>query len=251
MHGKAVWVVEDGAPRKVVDVPGTPAGLGWLPDGTLLVAAQQDRVVHRVVDGRLTPHADLSESVPSAINDMWVMPNGQAYVGEMGFDVHAFLAAAEEGRTDGPEFAFARVWLVDTDGSHQPATEAELMFPNGIVPGPKPGTLLVAESFGLRISAFDVAPDGTLSGSRVWAQLDFAPDGIALDGDGNLWVADPAGQRAVLLAEGGAVLSVVPTESRCLSVAVSDSHLYLCTTPETDPHRSVALAASRVELAPL
>jgi sugar lactone lactonase YvrE len=251
MHGQAVYVLEDDGPRKVADVPGTPAGLGWLPDGSLLVVSQQQRIVYRVESGGLAVHADLSGSVDSALNDMWVLPDGRAYVGEMGFDVHAFLEAAAEGRTDGPAFAFGRVFVVEPDGSHRPACDSELMFPNGIVSGPH-DQLLVAESFGFKVTAFRIAADGSLTEPRLWAELGFAPDGLSLAPDGRLWVADPAGKRAVLVAEGGAELDEVPTADGCLSVALggpTGDDLYLCTTPETHPHRAVALAGSHVEVA--
>ena len=254
MHGKAVYRLFDDEVTKVVDVPGTPAGLGWLPDGSMLIVAQNDRVIYRLADGELSVHADLSSVVPSALNDMWVMPTGRAYVGEMGFDVHGFLAAAEQGRTDGPTFAHGRIFVIDVDGSYRPATPPQLMFPNGIVRGPRDDQLLVAESFGFRISVCDVAADGTLANLAVWAQLDFAPDGISLDSEGHLWVADPAGCRAALVAEGGRILRSVPTSQKCLSVALGgeDGHaLYLCTTAETDPQRSVLLAGSHVEVASL
>jgi sugar lactone lactonase YvrE len=254
MHGKAVHVLDGDRARKLVDVPGTPGGLGWLPDGSMLVVAQNERALYRLASDNLTRYADLSASGSSPLNDMWVAQSGRAYVGEMGFDVHAFLEAAQQERTDGPAFAFGRVLVVDTDGSHRPAGEADLMFPNGMVPGAEPDELLVAESFGFKITAFHVAADGSLTEPRLWAQLDFAPDGIALDADGHLWVADPAGKRAVLLAQGGSVLDAVPTTDTCLAVALGGAtgdDLYLCTTPDTDPHRSVALAGSHVEVVSL
>jgi sugar lactone lactonase YvrE len=248
MHGRAVHVVSDGASRKLVDVPGTPGGLGFLPDGTLLVVVQDQRAVYQLRDGDLVLHADLSSSVTSNVNDLLVLPSGRAYVGEMGFDVHAFLAAAAEGREDGPAFVPARLLVIDPDGSHRAATGATLLFPNGIALAPT-GELLVAESFGFRISALELAEDGTVAGSRLWAQLEFAPDGISVTPEGHLWVADPDGRRAALVAEGGEVLAEVATEDKCLSVAFEGTQLALCTTVETDPHRSTARPGSKVLVA--
>ena len=252
MHGKAVYLLAEDGPRKLADVPGTPAGLGWLPDGSMLVVSQNERAVYRLCGDELSLYADLGSSGTSPLNDMWVMPDGRAYVGEMGFDVHAFVHAAEEGRGDGPGVTTANVLLVDTDGSHRPAHDADFLFPNGIVSGPGGDRLLIAESFGLKISLCDIAADGSLTGHRTWAQLEFAPDGITLDANGDLWVADPANRRAVLVAEGGVILNAVPTRDKCLSVAlggVNNDELYLCTTPDTDPRRSVGLAGSHVEVA--
>lgn len=253
MHGKAVYVVENSRPHKVVDVPGTPGGLGWLPDGSLLVVVQERRAVYRFHDGQLVLHADLSTSGASPVNDMLVLPSGRAYVGEMGFEVHGYLKALAEGRTDGPEFAFARLFLVDADGSYQEATDASLMFPNGIVAS-SDSELLVAESFGFKITACDLEADGTVSGTRLWAQLDFAPDGISLDPEGLLWVADPAGKRAVLVAEGGAVVDEVALDEECLSVALggpSGRELALCTTSEKDPDLSREVLSGKVQLVTL
>jgi sugar lactone lactonase YvrE len=253
MHGQAVYVVADGTPSKLVDLPGTPGGLGWLPDGTLLIVVQDTRAIYRFRGGKLELHADLTSSGTTPLNDMLVLPSGRAYVGEMGFDVHAFLAAAKEGRSDGPPFAFARLLLVEPDGTHRPATDSVLMFPNGIV-AVSETELLVAESFGFKITSCALGDDGVVSGTRLWAQLEFAPDGISLDEDGHLWVADPDGRRAVLVAEGGAILDEVPTGTECLSVALggeTGSDLALCTTAEKDPKRSIELMSSQVQLVSL
>ena len=248
MHGRAVHVVSDGIARKLVDVPGTPGGLGFMPDGTLLVAVQDRRVVYRLRDGELVVHADLGASGTAPVNDMLVLPSGRAYVGEMGFDVHAYLEATEQGRDDGPDFAPAGLLLVEPDGSHRPATDPSLLFPNGMAAS-REGELLVAESFGFRITACSLSEDGLVDDTRLWAQLDFAPDGISITPEGHLWVADPAGSRAVLVAEGGAVLAEVPTEDKCLSVALggpAGTSLALCTAKETHPDRATALLASQV-----
>ena len=253
MHGGAVYVVEEAGPRKVFDVPGTPGGLGWLPDGSLLVVVQEQRAVYRFADGALTLHADLSSSGSSPLNDMLVLSSGRAYVGEMGFEVHGYLKAVAEGRTDGPPFAFGRLLLVEPEGTHRAATDTSLMFPNGIV-ATSDTELLVAESFGFKITACTLEADGTVSSTRLWAQLEFAPDGLSLDADGRLWVADPAGKRAVLVAEGGAVLDEVALDEECLSLALggpSARDLALCTTTEKDPQLSRKELSGKVQLVAL
>ena len=252
MHGGIVGsVTPDGTVTVIAEITGTPAGLGWLPDGTLLVVSQEDRKVYRVDEGQVSLHSDLSDLTESPLNDMWVSPTGHAYVGGMGFDIHAFIAATEAGRTDGPAFAYAQVFQVRPDGSVGPACDVDFMFPNGIVGGLTPRQVLVAESFGLKISSCDVADDGTLSGHRLWAQLDFAPDGIALDAEGALWVADPTNDRIVRVAEGGEVLQELPTGAKCLSAALGGpggDTLFVCTTPVTDHERAVQLRDSAIKV---
>ena len=253
MHSKSVHVVDDNGPRKLADLPGTPGGLGWLPDGALLIVVQEKRAVYRLDAGRLTLHADLSSSGSSPVNDMLVLPSGQAYVGEMGFEVHGYLRALAEGRDDGPPFAFARLLLVEPDGTHRPASDATFMFPNGIV-ALSDTELLVAESFGYKITACTLAEDGTVTGTRLWAQLDFAPDGISLDPSGHLWVADPDGKRAALVGEGGVVLDSVVLDEECLSVALGGRTgrvLAMCTTTEKDPHLSLEVLSGKVQLVEL
>jgi sugar lactone lactonase YvrE len=251
MHGGQVLRLDgSGALEVLAEVSGHPAGIGFLPDGSLLVTSQQERLVWKVTAEGKTVHADLTSSGTTPVNDMWVAPSGQAYVGEMGFDIHGFIRAQEEGRTDGPAFAPARVLLVEPDGSHRPATDEPFFFPNGIIAGRTPTEIIVAESFGLKLTVCDIAADGTLENKRVFAQLDFAPDGICLDADGHVWVADPTRCCAVLVAEGGAVLQTVPTKDKCLSVALGgpDGHtLFLATTADTDPETSVALRSGHIE----
>lgn len=244
-----------GATRVVAHVPGRPAGLGWLPDGRLLVVSQHDRVVHRVEpDGTVAVHADLTGQTTSHLNDMCVLPDGRAYVGEMGFDIHAFNERAQRGEDPTEMFAPGRIHLVRPDGSSSVAAEG-LLFPNGIVPGHADGTLVVAESFGYKLTAFEIAADGTLTAPRLFAQLTGVPDGIAATAAGHVWVADALTQpyAALLVADGGEVLATVPVGQQCLAVAVGGADertLYVCTTPTTDPEQAVAQRGSRIEAYP-
>jgi sugar lactone lactonase YvrE len=257
MFADRVYAVrEDGTRRVVAEVPGRPAGLGWLPDGTLLVVAQHDRVVHRVgADGSLAVYADLTGTSTSHLNDMWVLPDGRAFVGEMGFDIHEFHARIARGEDPMEVFAPGRVHVVHPDGSSAVAAEG-LLFPNGIVPGPAPDTLVVAESFGYKLTAFTVAADGSLVDPRLYAQLTGVPDGIALSPEGHVWVADALTQpyHALLVADGGAVLASVPLSQQCLSVAVGGADgatLFICTTPTTVPEEALEQRGSRIEACPL
>lgn len=203
-----------GTVELIVEVDGQPSGLGWLPDGRLLVVSMTDRRVLRLDPGGLTEHADLSGVATFNCNDMVVDGAGRAYVGNFGFDLdHAFATRpAREVWTDHPLAAMARV---DPNGTvHVAATGLD--FPNGTVITPDGRTMIVAETLGSRLTAFDIAPDGTLSGRRVWATVPrSAPDGICLDADGKVWFADATGSRCVRVAEGGTIIDTIATDQHC------------------------------------
>ncbi|GAA5040659.1 sugar lactone lactonase YvrE [Thermocatellispora tengchongensis] len=175
---RLVRVRPDGTWRTVREVPGRPAGLGRLPDGRLLLATALDRtLLAGPEDGPMSVHADLSGLTTGLLNDMIVDPGGGAWVGDTG---HALGAPERPGR----------LLRVEADGTARVACE-DLVFPNGLALTPDGRTLYVAETFARRITRFDVAPDGALSGRAVHAVLDGIPDGLCLDGLGRLWVALP------------------------------------------------------------
>ena len=177
-----------------------PSGLGWLPDGRLLVVAMESQQLRRVEhDGTLALHADLSTIARGSLNDMIVASDGTAYIGDMGSRIH------EGGERQPGQTIAVRpdgTWFVAADG---------LESPNGHVLTPSEGVLLVAESAAARVTAFDRSPDGSLSNRRVYAALrpssdgpPFAPpDGICLDVEGAVWVADPIGARVFRVLPGG------------------------------------------------
>jgi sugar lactone lactonase YvrE len=197
-----------GEPETVARVPEQPSGLGWMPDGSTLVVSVRDRRILRVrAGGDPEVHADLSALASWHLNDMVVDAEGRAYVGNFGFDIMS-----------GARIRTANVIRVDPDGSAAVAAD-ELSFPNGTVIAPDGRTLVVAETLAGRLTAFDVDDGGALSGRRTWAKLsdfvdteDFgdllaaggvAPDGIALDAEGAIWVADALGGRVIRVREGG------------------------------------------------
>lgn len=202
MHGDAVLrVTTDGDVSVVVEVE-QPSGLGWLPDGTLLISAMLARAVMRF-DGRtLAVHADLSDVAAHEINDMVVDRHGHAFVGQFGYDLRG-----------GGTPAAAALLRVDPDGSvHEAAPE--LRMANGMAITTDDRTLLVAESSGKCLIGFDLAADGTLTNRRVWAELPCHPDGICLDSENGVWVAGPVADRFVRVREGGEVTDVVETPGR-------------------------------------
>ena len=189
----------------VLEVPGQPSGLGWLPDGSVLVVSMTDRrILRRWPDERVTQHSDISEQCGGFANDMVVDGKGRAYVGNFGF-------ALVRGSRPVP----TTLTRVDTDGT--PIVVADdLLFPNGAVITPDGRTLILGESFRNRYLAFTIATDGALTERRIWADLaatathpNIVPDGCALDADGFIWSADAASGRCNRVAPGGAIVEQV------------------------------------------
>ncbi|MEU3271706.1 SMP-30/gluconolactonase/LRE family protein [Saccharomonospora sp. NPDC006951] len=261
MHGHAVIAVDEhGESEVITEVPGRTGGIGWLPDGRLLVVQQDARRILRLEPEGLVEHADLSGAVSSMLNDLWVDASGRAWVGEMGFDPEEFLAdPAVVGtlmaeRVDGPLDvpATSRVFAVEPDGSWRVAAE-DLVFTNGIVVDENRGLLYVAETMGARLTVFDIGEDGELTGRRE-VPLGYAPDGIGLDGEGRLWVSDPLHLGAALVDADGTELDRVGTDQLCLACAVGGEDgqtLYLCTAPTTDSEECLRLRAARIDVASL
>src|SRR5262249_21163091 len=189
---RVLTVTPGGRLETVVEIPQRPSGLGWTPDGALLVVSMLDRRLLRVDAGKPRVVADLSALATGPCNDMVVDSAGRAYVGNFGFDRHR----GEPPRT-------ACIARVDPDGRVARAAD-ELSFPNGTVITPDGRTLIVAETLAHRLTAFDVAADGALSNRRIFAALERCfPDGICLDAEGAVWVADARTPRVVGVLDGG------------------------------------------------
>lgn len=223
----------DGRRETVVQVSGQPSGLGWLPDGRLLVVSMTDRRLLCLEADGLREWADLSALAPFHCNDMVVDAEGRAYVGNFGFDYQA----REQPRATG-------LILVDRAG-HPRVVADDLLFPNGCVITPDGATLIVAETFGQRLSAFDIAADGSLRRRRLWAQLPgSSPDGICLDAEGAVWLASPVRREVLRVREGGAVthrLSLPGQPVACMLGGADRRTLYILSAPVMLP-REAALA---------
>jgi len=166
--------------EQVVKIDGTPSGLGWLPDGSMLIVSMDDRRVLKLNSSGLSEAANLWQVATFKCNDMVVDSRGRAYVGSFGFDFEAMAP-----------FAPGEILLIPPRGPVRRVVE-DMAFPNGLVITPDEKTLIVSETFGERLTAFDIAEDGTLTNRRTWAKLDgFTPDGLALDSEGCVWVASP------------------------------------------------------------
>jgi sugar lactone lactonase YvrE len=213
----------DGHRETIVTVPGQPSGLGWLRNGDLLIASMRDARVLRF-DGRsLEVLANLSSGSP-ALNDMVVSPEGRAYVGGMP-DLYSLLGDGSGATAVDLELPPQPLFVVDptaTDETgHWRVAAGELAFPNGAAITSDGRCLIVAETMAMRLLAFDIEADGSLTNRRVWAELGRMPDGICLDAEGCVWVAvpDPPEARGFLrVAEGGEVRDRIATDWAAVAV---------------------------------
>jgi len=203
--------VKVGGVAVMARVAAFPFCIDWAPDGRLLVVAGSDHALLRAAEpgGSPLPFVGLSDLCDRPWNEIVVDPRGNAYLNCVGYDM-----MAGEPTTTGI------VALVTPDGTARRVAD-DVAFPNGMAVTPDGGTLIVAESHAGRLTAFDIGPDGGLSGRRVWADLgDAAPDGIALDAEGAVWYADVPHQRCVRVREGGTVLGAVDLDRGCFSCAL-------------------------------
>jgi sugar lactone lactonase YvrE len=254
-YRQAVFTVTtDGAEDQVLAVEGQPSGLGWMPDGSLLVVSMRDRRILRwSPDAGATVHAEVGELCGGHLNDMVVDGQGRAYAGNFGFDLMG-----------GGDPAPANLIRVDPDGAACVAAE-DLLFPNGSVITPDGATLIVGETAGARYTAFTIGPDGALSDRRVWAQvapappittlaetlgqLRFGPDGCGLDAEGHIWSADEVGARCVRLAPGGAIVDEIAMPEgldvfACMLGGDDGRTLLMCAAPDFhEGNRSAAREA--------
>jgi sugar lactone lactonase YvrE len=199
----------DGNTEVVARVPGMPMGSGWLPDGRMLIVSARDGLLlRREPGGPLVTHADLTGLSAYPWGDMVVDGRGNAYVGNIGFDFPM------------GQFAPGIIAMVSPDGSAREVA-AGISFPNGMAVTPGNTTLILAESYASRLTAFDIEADGSLSNRRVWADLgDGVPDGICLDAEGAVWYADVPNTRCARVREGGAVLQTIGLDRGCFACAL-------------------------------
>ncbi|WP_442972713.1 SMP-30/gluconolactonase/LRE family protein [Rhodococcus sp. G-MC3] len=255
-HDGRIWVSDfysykvlsanaDGSDVRVeAEVPQQPSGLGWLPDGRLLIVSMRDKMIlRREHDGSLVVHADLSSHVNANLNDMLVDDRGRAYVGNFGFDL---MNQATPETAD--------LIRVDPDGSAHVVAK-DLYFPNGMALTPD-GELLVDETVGNRVSAFAVHPDGSLGERRDWVkfaevpdmsdmatamgQLVVAADGCCIDTDGSLWAADALGQRIVHIVRGKGIVDQLEFETGVFACGLGGDDgrtLFVCAAPDFNEHQ--------------
>ncbi len=222
--GQVFTLGPDGGVETVVEVPGKPSGRGFLPDGTPRIVSMKDRRVLRLENGGLVCHAELGSLVTGDANDMLVDAQGRVYVGNFGFDLFG-----------GADYRTANMIMVSPAGVAQVVAE-EVAFPNGTVMLPSGEVLVVAETFGHRLTAFDVASDGTLSNRRLFADLgEYGPDGICLDQMGAIWVSAFNHGVFMRVLEGGTVthhLEVPGRHAVACQLGGADGRTLFCLTCE-------------------
>jgi sugar lactone lactonase YvrE len=242
-HNRKVHALQpDGAVVEEFDVAGQPSGLGWLPNGDMLVVSMLERVLYRRHAGALKRHADLAPLHPCQSNDMVVDRAGRAYVGNIGFDFE-----------HGAEPASTCIALVEPDGAISIAA-SDLMCPNGTVITPDGKTLIVGESMGRRLTAFDIGADGKLTNRRLFADLgEHVPDGICLDSEGCVWVASPYASAVIRVRPGGDIADRVPVENgnpyACMLGGESGEILFICCAPHHDRKETLAAMGGRIDVA--
>ncbi|HJV86203.1 MAG TPA: SMP-30/gluconolactonase/LRE family protein [Noviherbaspirillum sp.] len=228
-----------GRMETIAEVPGQPSGLGWTPDGRLLVVSMNDRLLLRQEPHGMTVVANLEALAPSHCNDMVVDSRGRAYIGNFGFD----MMIKEPVRP-------TVLILVTPDGAARVVAD-DLLFPNGCVITPDGKTLIVAETFGNRLTAFDISEDGSLSGRRVWAELGKAsPDGICLDAEGAVWVASPPTAEFLRVQEGGTISERIGVSSQAIACALGGEDrrsLYMVIGRVSRAPRALAERSGRIE----
>src|SRR3954454_20672447 len=266
--GAIVAVDLDGGaePETVATVPEQPSGLGWMPDGSLLAVSMRDRRLLRFRDGgEPEVHADLADLAPWHLNDMVVDSQGRAFVGNFGFDLMA-----------GGAIRTAAIIRIDADGTATVAAE-DLRFPNGTVITPDARTLIVAETLGGRLTAFDLGDDGTLSNRRVWAMLSPVvdtedmgeliaaggdiPRGPAVDdggggGGGDGRAPDALGGRVLRVRQGGEIVEEIAPGTGVFACALGGAEgrtLVMCAAPSFAEHerrdtREASLLACEVDV---
>ncbi|XZE22354.1 SMP-30/gluconolactonase/LRE family protein [Pirellulaceae bacterium SH449] len=248
IHDKRIKTVDlSGAVETAVDLPFIPNGFGLTPEGVIVVGDAFERKIYRVEDGSLDLLADISDMTVFCLSDGIVDSRGRLYVGDIGYN---FVDPAAK------PVATCVLVLVGTDGKATVVAK-DLCFPNGIVITPDERTLIVGETIGNRLSAFDINEDGSLSNRRVWAQLpsSIGPDGICLDAEGGIWCANPEGQDSVVrVCEGGVVTDRIKVDTHAYAVMLGGperKHLFICTSASHDPaeiHRNPSASFHVVEV---
>ena len=234
-----------GQHETIVKTPYQPSGLGWLPDGSLLIVSMNDQKLLHFDNGVLTEAADLSELATHYCNDMVVDKSGNAYIGNFGFDLHGGEALKPTN-------------LILVRPGEDPCVVAEnLFFPNGTVITPDGKTLILGETFSSCLTAFDINSDATLSNRRVWADLSSieegyapVPDGICLDAEGAIWVASPSTNDVIRVKEGGALLDKVKVDMgafACMLGGDKGNTLFISTSKDSQEEVCLKEKSARIE----
>ena len=238
----------DGNSEVIVEVPAQPSGLGWMPDGTMLIVSMKDKKLLRFNKNTLSEVADLSNLAGFHCNDMVVDDQGNAYIGNFGFNTYS-----------GEEIRPANLILV-RPGEDPCLAADDLLFPNGTVITPDGKTLIVGETYAARLTAFDINQDATLSNRRVWADFTLyadegdipLPDGMCLDAEGAIWVASPSTAEVIRVREGGVILDRISVETNAYACMLGGDDLktlFICTSNASgvDPESALREKSGKIE----
>ena len=239
----------DGNYELIVEVQGQPSGLGWMPDGTMLIVSMKDRKLLGFYNNKLSEVADLSDLAGFHCNDMVVDNKGNAYVGNFGFNTYS-----------GEEVRAANLILI-RPGQAPCVAADDLLFPNGTVITSDGKTLIIGETYAARLTAFDINEDATLSNRRIWADFTLnakegsvpVPDGMCLDAEGAIWVASPTTASVIRVKEGGEILDRIPVETNayaCMLGGEDLKTLFICTSNASgvDPEAAVKEKSGKIEI---
>jgi len=223
---KVISVNIKGEIETILEVPKRPSGLGWLPNGRLLVVSMEDRKLLELESGALKEFADLGRLATYHLNDMVVGKKGCAYIGNFGFDY-----------INNQPFIPAAIIMVTPEREAKIVAE-NMSFPNGMVIKPDGKTIIIAETLSARLTAFDIKNDGTLINRRLWADLkSIPPDGICLDEEDAIWVAAPGQHRVVRVLEGGLITNIVEIKNEAYACMLGGPNLTtLFITSSTSHH---------------
>ena len=239
-HAGSIKTVDiNGNSELIAELDDLPGGLGWLPDGRLLVVSMTKRQLLTLDQGELKLFADLSALASFHCNDMLTDSVGNSYVGNFGYDLHA-----------GAPLSTAEIILVSPAGKPI-VVSSDVIFPNGMVITPDGKTLIVAETFASRLSSFSIQPDGRLGKRELWADLDDgSPDGICLDQENAIWAACPNTGNVIRVEQGGKVTDTVKTIGKayaCMLGGAEQNKLFVMTSETDDPQQAVTMRSGRVE----
>ncbi|MBS4214634.1 SMP-30/gluconolactonase/LRE family protein [Neobacillus rhizophilus] len=243
--------MDTGEVETVCRLDDQPSGLGWLPDGRMLVVSMLNRKVYRLeTNGELTEYADLNHIATYHCNDMLVDKAGRAYVGNFGGNLSAIAKKYGREALKNMELPTAAIACIEPNGDVKVVAE-NMLFPNGTVLTDNGKTMIIAETYGNCLTAFDVEKDGTLVNRRTWAQFDnIYPDGICIDSEGAIWASNPIENAVYRVKEGGEITDKVQTSQNCYAVALGGKEgrtLYCCTAQTSDPVDAVHLKCGKIE----
>ncbi|PRZ34775.1 sugar lactone lactonase YvrE [Antricoccus suffuscus] len=256
MHRDLVVVVSEDGSTEEITVPGRPGGMGWFQDGSLAVAATQNRKIMRYHDGELSTYCDMSDIGDSEheINDLVMDANDRCYVGEFGVDVHAWMAenvpkVEEHGIAILAEAPLDEADVFLVENGQATVAASGLRFPNGAAISVDQTRYVVAETFGLRLSEYKLI-DGVLSDRRI-IDLGFGPDGISrMDEQGGIWLSDPMGSKVHRVDATGAITDTVECDlpAYACEIGGSDGHtLFVCLASSADPNLTVNTRDARID----